>query len=64
MEEKNLLEKSGDFLLSNSGRSFMLGKDLLSVGFGIATATTQVVVGASLKGAGWLVKKISKEISK
>ena len=62
MEEKNLLEKSGDFLLSNSGRSFMLGKDPLSVGFGIAT--TQVVVGASLKGAGWLVKKISKEISK
>lgn len=52
MEEKNLLETSGEFLLKNSGRAFFMGKDPISVTFGIAAATTQVVVGASLLGTG------------
>ncbi|CDB09738.1 grpE protein [Bacteroides sp. CAG:633] len=57
MEEKNLLETSGEFLLKNSGRAFFMGKDPISVTFGIEAATTQVVVGASLLGTGKLIKK-------
>ena len=56
MEDKNLLEKGGDFLLENSGRALLLGKDPISVGWGVATATTQVIVGGALKGTGKLVK--------
>ena len=55
MEDKNLLEKGGDFLLENSG-ALLLGKDPISVGLGVATATTQVIVGGALKGTGKLVK--------
>ena len=34
MEDKNLLEKGGDFLLENSGRALLLGKDPTVCWFG------------------------------
>lgn len=58
MEEQNLLEKGGDFLLRNSAKSFMSGKSPIAVGLGVASATTQVIVGGALKGAGKLVKML------
>lgn len=56
-EEKNVLEKGGEFLLKNSGKALLMGKDPLSVTLGVATASVQVVSGLTLLGVGKLVKK-------
>lgn len=62
MDDKNFLESSGEWLLKNSGRALLMGKDPVSVTLGVATATTQVVVGGTLLGTGKLVKVIAKKI--
>lgn len=46
--EKNALEKGGEFLLKNSGRALIMGKDPISVTVGIATASAQLVTGVAL----------------
>ena len=43
MDDKNFLESSGEWLLKNSGRALLMGKDSVSVTLGVATATGQVV---------------------
>ncbi len=62
MDDKNFLESSGEWLLKNSGRALLMGKDPVSVTLGVATATGQVVVGGTLLGTGKLVKLIAKKI--
>lgn len=62
MDDKNLLESSGEWLLKNSGRAFLMGKDPVTVSLGVATAATQVIVGGTLLGTGKLVKVIAKKI--
>ena len=56
-EEKNALEKGGEFLLKNSGRALMMGKDPISVSFGVATASVQVITGATLLSIEKIIKK-------
>lgn len=62
MDDKNFLESSGEWLLKNSGRALLMGKDPVSVTLGVATATGQVVVGGTLLGTGKLFKLIAKKI--
>ena len=59
-DEKNILEKGGTFLLKNSGKALMMGKDPISVSLGVATASVQVVTGATLLGIGKIIKKKRK----
>lgn len=59
-DEKNILEKGGEFLLRNSGKALMMGKDPISVSFGVATASVQVITGATLLGIGKIIKKKRK----
>ena len=59
-DEKNILEKGGKFLLKNSGRALMMGKDPISVSVGIATASAQVITGAVLLGIGKIIKNKGK----
>lgn len=59
-DEKNILEKGGEFLLKNSGKALMMGKDPISVSFGVATASVQVIAGATLFGIGKIIKKKRK----
>lgn len=56
-DEKNALEKGGEFLLKNSGRALMMGKDPISVTVGIATASAQFVTGVALLCFGKAIKK-------
>lgn len=58
--KKNILEKGGEFLLRNSGKALMMGKDPISVSFGVATASVQVITGATLLGIGKIIKKKRK----
>lgn len=58
--DKNILEKGGEFLLKNSGRALMMGKDPITVTAGIATASMQVIAGVALLGVGKLIKKKGK----
>lgn len=62
MDDKNFLESSGEWLLKNSGRALLMGKDPVSVTLGVATAAGQVVAGGTLLGTGKLVKLIAKKI--